>query len=141
MIRQRLRLCGSSMATISFRIDLADGKRLGPGKYQLLQLIDDLGSISAAGRAMKMSYRRAWLLIGEINASFGTPLVEKTSGGVGGGGASLTSVGQRVLKCLDEIDLAVNQAVTKTLSELDELSHGGIAAKKKAGTKSTGRRS
>ena len=110
------------MATLSFRVDLASGERLGPGKRQLLQLIGDLGSISAAGRAMKMSYRRAWLLVEEINASFSRPLVEKAPGGAGGGGAMLTPAGHRVLHCLDEIDGAVNRAAAPALAQLDDLS-------------------
>lgn len=124
------------MATLSFRIYLASGERLGPGKRQLLQLIDDLGSISAAGRAMKMSYRRAWLLIEEVNASFGSPLVEKASGGSGGGGASLTPAGRTVLGCLDEIDAVVGQAAAKALIKLDDLAGTPPAPKKKVGTKS-----
>jgi molybdate transport system regulatory protein len=126
------------MATLSIRIDLASGERFGPGKRQLLQLIDDLGSISAAGRAMKMSYRRAWLLIEEVNASFDQPLVEKAPGGSGGGGASLTPAGRRVLTCLEEIDLAVGRAAAKALTQLDDLASAGKTAKKKAGTKGTG---
>jgi molybdate transport system regulatory protein len=126
------------MATLSFRIHLASGERLGPGKRQLLQLIDDLGSISAAGRAMKMSYRRAWLLIEEVNASFGLPLVEKASGGSGGGGASLTPAGRQVLTCLDELDLVVARAAAKALTQLDDLTEGQKPPKKKAGTKGAG---
>lgn len=128
----------SNMATLSFRIYLASGERLGPGKRQLLQLIDDLGSISAAGRAMKMSYRRAWLLIEEVNASFRLPLVEKAPGGSGGGGAALTPIGRQVLTCLDEIDTVVGQAAAKALTQLDDLTEGCKPAKKKAGTKSAG---
>jgi molybdate transport system regulatory protein len=121
------------MATLSLRIDLASGERFGPGKRQLLKLIDDLGSISAAGRAMGMSYRRAWLLIEEVNASFGAPLVEKAPGGSGGGGAALTPAGHRVLHCLDEIDLAVGRSAAKALAQLDELtSQRPLRKKKKA---------
>ena len=120
------------MATLSLRIYLASGDRLGPGKRQLLQLIDDLGSISAAGRAMKMSYRRAWLLIEEVNASFGTPLVEKAPGGSGGGGATLTPAGRNVLSCLDEIDAVAGQAAAKALQQLDALAGPSKVKKKKA---------
>ncbi|HVJ32329.1 MAG TPA: LysR family transcriptional regulator [Terriglobia bacterium] len=127
------------MASLSFRVDLARGERFGPGKRQLLQLIGDLGSISAAGRAMKMSYRRAWLLVEEINASFSQPLVEKAPGGAGGGGAILTPVGRSVLRCLDEIDDAVSRAAAPALAQLDDLSQGEGGRKKKAGAKGTGR--
>lgn len=139
------------MATLSFRIDLPSGKRLGPGKRQLLQLIDELGSISAAGRAMKMSYRRAWLLVEEVNASFQRPLVEKAPGGAGGGGAALTPAGRNVLQCLAAIDDAVGRAAAAALAELDQLTLGDVRrsenkageghaeTKKKAGTKGASR--
>jgi molybdate transport system regulatory protein len=127
------------MATLSFRIDLSSGVRLGPGKRQLLQLIDDLGSISAAGRAMKMSYRRAWLLVEEVNAGFDHPLVEKAPGGAGGGGAALTPAGHSVLHCLDAIDQAVGTAAAAALAQLDGLTQSGAEAKKKAGAKGAGR--
>lgn len=127
------------MATLSFRIDLSSGARLGPGKRQLLQLIDDLGSISAAGRAMKMSYRRAWLLVEEVNASFDHPLVEKAPGGAGGGGAALTPAGRSVLQCLDQLDQAVSTAAAAALAQLDDLTQRGAEAKKKAGAKGAGR--
>jgi molybdate transport system regulatory protein len=129
------------MATLSVRVDLASGERLGPGKRQLLKAIEDLGSISAAGRAMGMSYRRAWLLVEEVNASFNIPLVEKAPGGSGGGGAALTNAGHTVLACLDEIDDAVGRAAAKALAQLDELApRERLPQKKKAGTTGAGRK-
>lgn len=71
---------------------------MGPGKADLLEAIDEHGSISAAARAMGMSYRRAWLLVSTMNAAFHEPLVESTKGGADGGHASLTRVGRQVLK-------------------------------------------
>lgn len=70
---------------------------LGPGKADLLERIRDTGSIAAAGRTMSMSYKRAWTLVGEMNASFQNPLVESTRGGAAGGGATLTETGAEVL--------------------------------------------
>ncbi|QIE54763.1 LysR family transcriptional regulator [Pikeienuella piscinae] len=70
---------------------------LGPGKADLLELIAETGSISAAGRRMGMSYKRAWLLVETMNAIFCAPLVESTRGGPKGGGAVLTPEGERVL--------------------------------------------
>lgn len=81
------------MAELSIRIDFGPGLRVGPGKIALLEKIEALGSISAGGRAMDMSYRRAWELIDELNAIFGTPVVESRSGGKKGGGATLTPFG------------------------------------------------
>src|SRR5438045_4566121 len=74
-----------NMASISLRIDLGEDKRFGPGKARLLELIRDTGSISAAARALGMSYRRAWLLADELNKLFGQRLVEPQHGGVKGG--------------------------------------------------------
>lgn len=79
------------------RIDFPPGQRLGRGKAQLLELVRDTGSISAAGRAMGMSYRRAWLLIDELNRMFSQPSVESQRGGRQGGGAVLTPFGEALL--------------------------------------------
>jgi molybdate transport system regulatory protein len=80
------------------RVYLTPQDHLGPGKADLLALIGDSGSIVAAGKAMDMSYRRAWLLVDTLNKMFKTPLVTKTKGGKGGGGgAELTALGRDVL--------------------------------------------
>ncbi len=81
------------MASLSIRIDIAPGLRIGPGKVQLLEMIAEHGSISAAGRALGMSYRRAWMLIEEMNKGFGQPVVDAQIGGKAGGGARLSSLG------------------------------------------------
>lgn len=70
---------------------------LGPGKADLLQHIDETGSISAAGRAMKMSYKRAWTLVDEMNSAYVAPLVISARGGADGGGAHLSDTGRAVL--------------------------------------------
>ena len=80
------------------RLDLTSSVRLGPGKIRLLEAIEREGSISAAGRALKMSYRRAWLLIDELNSSFRKPLVATQLGGTGGGKASVTALGHLVVR-------------------------------------------
>ena len=71
---------------------------LGPGKADLLERIRDTGSISAAGRTMSMSYKRAWSLVEGMNKAFREPLVESTRGGARGGGARLTEAGAVVLE-------------------------------------------
>lgn len=87
---------------------------LGPGKAELLELIGETGSIAAAGRAMKMSYKRAWMLVEEMNAAFRLPLVESVRGGLGGGGASLTGAGQQVLAHYRAIEgITMNAAETQ----------------------------
>ena len=79
------------------RVLLGASIAMGPGKADLLELIRTTGSIAAAGRAMSMSYKRAWMLVEEMNAAFREPLVESSRGGQRGGGAWLTDAGSRVL--------------------------------------------
>ena len=76
---------------LSIRIDLASGDRIGPGKIALLEAIRSTGSISAAARSLGMSYRRAWLLVEEVNDALREPGVTAETGGRRGGGAMLTS--------------------------------------------------
>jgi molybdate transport system regulatory protein len=82
----------------SIWINTSNGMIIGPGKANLLQKIEETGSISAAARSMKMSYRQAWYHIATMNKNAGTPLVIKSTGGSGGGGADITTEGKKVLK-------------------------------------------
>jgi molybdate transport system regulatory protein len=84
-------------ARLTVRIDFAGNRRVGPGKIRLLELIDETGSISAAGRAMAMSYRRAWLLVDSLNSCFREQVVDARSGGRRGGGAKLTPFGRELI--------------------------------------------
>jgi len=79
------------------RISFPDGERLGRGKMELLEHIQASGSISAAGRAMGVSYRRAWLLVDALNHMFNEMVVESKRGGSQGGGANLTDFGRELL--------------------------------------------
>lgn len=85
------------MTDLIVRIDLGSHGRLGPGKLLLLQKIEELGSISAAGRSMKMSYRQAWALVDQLNTAFKEPVVHSQTGGKSGGGAQLTDFGKLLL--------------------------------------------
>lgn len=85
------------MTTLRLRI-LFDETMVGPGKAELLDRIRDTGSIAAAGRQMGMSYKRAWMLVEEMNSAFRDPLVSSARGGPGGGGAQLTPAGHEVLR-------------------------------------------
>jgi molybdate transport system regulatory protein len=82
---------------LTIRVNLGAHGSLGPGKIALMEFISKHGSITSAGRKMGMSYRRAWLLVDEINGIFREPLVEKQMGGPGGGGARLTKLGRDVV--------------------------------------------
>ncbi len=87
------------MNAVKPRLRLQFGKAvaIGPGKAELLELIAETGSISAAAKRMAMSYRRAWLLVDTMNRCFDSPLVETAAGGKGGGGARITDLGREVL--------------------------------------------
>ena len=80
-----------------FRLQFDQDNRIGRGKIQLLSQIRETGSISAGGRAMDMSYRRAWLLVDEMNRLFKEPVVESQRGGKQGGGAVLTPFGEALI--------------------------------------------
>ena len=82
---------------VSIRLDLACGARIGPGKVALLEAIARTGSISAAGRALRMSYRRAWELVEDLNRHLGAAVVTTAAGGSGGGGARLTATGAAIV--------------------------------------------
>jgi molybdate transport system regulatory protein len=82
---------------LSIRIDLSNGDRIGPGKVALLEAIQVEGSISGAARALGMSYRRAWLLVEEINKTLAKPAVVAEMGGRSGGGASVTPAGEKIV--------------------------------------------
>lgn len=107
------------MASLSVRIDIGPGNRLGPGKVELLEKIDSLGSISAAGRAMDMSYRRAWELVEELNGLFTGPLVSPRSGGRQGGGTALTPLGHAVVASYRAVERAAAAATRQQLSALE----------------------
>lgn len=103
---------------LSIRLDLASGARIGPGKIAVLEEIGRSGSISAAGRALRMSYRRTWELVEDLNRSLGTPVVETAAGGSGGGGAILTRAGRTVVERYRAIELDAADAARKHLLAL-----------------------
>ena len=98
------------MARLTLRIDFGDDRAIGPGKIRLLELIEARGSISAAGREMGMSYRRAWLLVDDLNHYFREPVVAAQVGGARGGGAVLTAFGQAVIHHYRAIEKAAESA-------------------------------
>jgi molybdate transport system regulatory protein len=108
------------MTTLRLRI-LFDGAMIGPGKAELLERIRDTGSIAAAGRQMQMSYRRAWMLVEEMNGAFLDPLVMSTRGGPRGGGAQLTPTGIRVLGLYRDIVATAEAATASRIDALEEM--------------------
>ena len=113
-----------SLPSLSVRIDLDANARIGPGKIQLLENIHTCGSISAAGRAMEMSYKRAWDLVDEINRICRQSAVEPQTGGKNGGGAVLTPFGVTLVKRYRKIERDAASAVRKELQALrGEIAH------------------
>jgi molybdate transport system regulatory protein len=100
------------------KIDYGDRVRIGPGKIELLKLIREKNSISAAARAMDMSYRRAWLLVEETNKIFGQPVISTHVGGRGHGGAQLTSLGEKIIAMYETIIAKTQEAVAAELESL-----------------------
>ena len=94
---------------------------MGPGKADLLRAIEQTGSISAAARALGMSYRRAWLLVDTMNRCFREPLVASATGGTGGGGAQVTDFGRRVLARFRAMQARVDRALDPELTRFAEL--------------------
>ena len=111
-LRLRLVIETGPVGTLSF----------GPGKADLLDLIGQQGSISAAAaRAMGMSYRRAWLLVDEMNQTFRNPLVESVRGGPQGGGARLTEDGKAALRYFRKIEAATINAGAAEIAALSAM--------------------
>ncbi len=108
---------------VTLRLRLLFGDRLvfGPGKGELLARIEESGSIAAAGRALGMSYKRAWALVEEMNAAFRAPLVISARGGAGGGGATLTAEGQEVLAAYRAMLAAVEAAAAPQVARMAAL--------------------
>lgn len=106
------------MASLSIRIDFGPGHRVGPGKVRLLEAIAEQGSISAAGRALGMSYRRAWMLVEAMNIGFGQPVVEAQAGGKAGGGARLSSLGAEVVARYRAVERAAEASARPFLDGL-----------------------
>jgi molybdate transport system regulatory protein len=108
------------MARLKLTLVLASGARIGPGKAALLESVRASGSITGAARAMGMDYKRAWLLVDSLNQAFQTPVVERVTGGPGGGGAILTAFGEELLARYRRLETA---AMELAAEDLDALEH------------------
>jgi molybdate transport system regulatory protein len=105
----------------SIRILFGSPLAMGPGKARLLELIDELGSISAAARMMRMSYRRAWLMSDAMNRGFREPVIETAAGGRRGGGAALTAFGKEILRRYQAIEAHASRCVNREAREFAAL--------------------
>lgn len=103
------------------RVRVGDEIALGPGKVELLQLIQQNRSITDAAKQMGMSYMRAWTLIRTMNRCFKVPLVVATRGGQSGGGAGLTESGRKALALYQKMEKAASRATSTQWRQLRKL--------------------
>jgi molybdate transport system regulatory protein len=108
-------------AVIRPRLYLSGPITIGPGKIDLLRKVDETHSISAAARALGMSYKHAWVLIDSLNEGFRRPIVETATGGRGGGGTVLTALGKQLVECYVALEARVNSAAQAELDALVQL--------------------
>jgi molybdate transport system regulatory protein len=90
--------------TVRFRIDFSKGTHVGPGKIDLLVAIRNSGSLSQAARDLGMSYRRAWVLLDSLKASFREPVAVASTGGKGGGGVQVTAFGEELINSYRDLE-------------------------------------
>ncbi|SAK81666.1 ModE family transcriptional regulator [Caballeronia hypogeia] len=110
-------------AEVRFRMRITKGETiaLGPGKVSLLEAVRKHGSISAAARSLDMSYRRAWLLIDELNRSLKSPATISEQGGQSGGGCVLTPVGESIVRLYREVEHQAEAACAQQIASLTDL--------------------
>jgi molybdate transport system regulatory protein len=106
-------------ARLTLRVDLGEERAIGPGKIRLLEAIRDTGSITQAGILLGMSYRRAWLLVDDMNNCFREPVISAQTGGTHGGGAALTAFGVRLIDQYRAIEVEAHAATATRLNELE----------------------
>ncbi len=102
----------------SFWLQSDGGHFLGKGRVELLENIRLTGSITQGARAMKMSYRQAWQMVEDMNKQSRSPLVEKISGGAGGGGARITPAGDAAIVIYHKLHSKIDSFVKKETAKL-----------------------
>jgi molybdate transport system regulatory protein len=100
---------------LTLRVLGARTPAMGPGKAELIERIAETGSISAAGRAMGMSYRRAWQLVEALNKDFRERVVTTAAGGARGGGARVTPFGLRLVTDYRSMEDKASAAIASDL--------------------------
>jgi molybdate transport system regulatory protein len=104
---------------LTLRIDLGIGRAIGPGKIRLLEQIYKSGSITQAGRDLGLSYRRAWLLIDDLNNCFRHPVIEAERAESPRGGTTVTPFGQKPVEQYHAIEADALAATQKHLLDLE----------------------
>jgi molybdate transport system regulatory protein len=134
LLEKRVEAAELALARLTLRIDLGEDRAVGPGKIRLLEAIRDTGSISKAGIALGMSYRRAWLLVDDLNKCFAEQVIAAQAGGSHGGGAALTSFGKRLIDQYRAIETEAHSATASRLRELEAACRGeeGLAVPKRS---------
>lgn len=110
-----------SKAQFRLRIYRDESIAMGPGKVALLEAIAESGSISAAARQMGMSYRRAWILVDEMNRALRSPAVSTATGGAQGGGTALTPLGVQLVHHYRAVERSAKLAAADSLMALDQM--------------------
>jgi molybdate transport system regulatory protein len=114
------------VAQFRLRIKYGDEIAIGPGKIAILEAIAETGSISAAGRKLGMSYRRAWLLVDQMNQYFKEPVVQAATGGAQGGGTALTATGLEVINLYRSIEQQAQEHSASLIERLKDKIRPGI---------------
>lgn len=123
------------MMRLTVRVDLAEDAAIGPGKARLLETIGKTGSIRAAAARMDMSYRRAWLLLKDLQVVFGVPVIATATGGRKGGGTSLTEAGRQIVKCYRQIEWKASLAAAEQMQALSAISRTPVRKPRKRSVK------
>jgi molybdate transport system regulatory protein len=105
-------------ARFRMRVMHGDAIAIGPGKIALLEAIEETRSITAAAKSIRMSYRRAWILVDEVNGALKRPAVASLVGGERGGGSALTEVGRELVALYRRIE---HRAETACAAEIKQL--------------------
>jgi molybdate transport system regulatory protein len=125
-------LSAMTSTRLSIRVDISPECSIGPGKIALLEAIMRDGSLSQAARSLGMSYRRAWVLVDELNRSLAEPAVATATGGTNGGGAEVTGFGRALV--------AAYRGVERDATRRAEVKLAGFAASQAPVTRGTPRR-
>lgn len=122
-----MRLRHPDRVGLHIRVVLDGGRVMGPGRAELLEAIRDGGSISAACRRMRISSKRAWELLREMNGMFRAPVLDALTGGAGGGGARLTPTGEAVLDAYRRLEATAREGAAAAITEIEaELAPGRL---------------